>query len=70
MNCREHSLSIALGAGYLVCTGLSAWVKHGTWAYDFWMSLSGAFGGNFVLILLARKLWEKDSDPSKPPPEY
>jgi hypothetical protein len=64
---REHSLSIALGLGFVACTGMSLLHEPGTRWYDFWVSLSGAFSGGFVIVLLAIKLWERGSDPAKPP---
>ena len=61
----EHSLSITLFVGFLLCTAASAWVEHGTWIYDFWMMLAGSFGGSFLIVVLARFFWEKDSDPTR-----
>lgn len=67
--CYEHSLSLALGVGFIVCTWLSWICKHGDdWWSNFWMSTGGGFGGGVVIVLLARLFWEKDSDPTQPPP--
>jgi hypothetical protein len=67
----EHSLSLALIAGWIVCS-LIAWSlrwEESNFTYDWWLSNAGGFFGSAILIVLARKFWEKDSDPATPPPE-
>ena len=64
----DHSLSIALGAGFFLSTYLSSVVERGGWWYDAWMMVGGSFGGSFIIVVLGRPLWEKGSDPTKPPP--
>lgn len=63
----EHSLSLALGAGFALFAVVSAVVEHGTWLYDFAFMMAGSFGGSAILVVLATKLWERDSDPKEPP---
>jgi hypothetical protein len=63
----EHSLSLALFAGYLVAVGAEVFLPVGTWWYDRCTQLEGACLGGFVMVRCARAFWEKDSDPTKPP---
>lgn len=66
---KEHSLSITLFLGFALSAWLSKQFEHGTWGYDFWMMMAGSFGGSAILVVLATKLWERNSDPAKPPKE-
>lgn len=63
----EHSLSIVLGLCFVVCNVAFFLAEPGTHLYDFLNMLAGCFGGSFIIVVLARFFWEKDSDPAKPP---
>lgn len=63
----EHSLSIAMGIGFVVSCGLFFVVDQDSRWYDFFNMVASCFGGSLVIILLAQKFWEKNSDPSEPP---
>lgn len=65
--CYEHSLSISTFLGYLICQMLTLRYEAGSRPYDFWMMWSGSFHSACIIVILARVLWEKDSDPTKPP---
>jgi len=66
---REHSLSIALGIGFFASTAAFFACEPGGHAYDFWNAMMGGFGGNVVLLILARKFYERGADPTKPAEE-
>lgn len=65
--CYEHSLSLATGVGFVLCNVGFFWVEPGGHLYDFFNMLAGCFGGGFVMVVLARRYWEKGSDPATPP---
>jgi len=64
--CWEHSLSIATGVGF-VLANIAFFMVDAGHLYDFFNMIAGCFGGGFVMVILARKYWEKGSDPAKPP---
>jgi len=65
----EHSLSLALIAGWAIHSWLAWWVsedQNNFW-YDWNLMNAGGFGGSAILVVLAKYLWERDSDPATPP---
>jgi uncharacterized membrane protein YfcA len=65
----EHSLSIGLTIGAVICAflGYRQVGEADNFWMDFWVETYGSFIGNVFLLLLARFLWERNADPSQPP---
>jgi uncharacterized membrane protein len=65
----RHSLSIFLFGFSCATTLVSRYAtqENGGWPYDFWMGIATGSWVTLVLILAARKLWERGADPAQEP---
>lgn len=61
----QHSLSMMLLFGWLVCVVWSLFYAPGTRLYDFWLSLEGGFSGGAIMAIYARQFFERGSDPTR-----
>lgn len=69
MRWRDHSLTIALGLGFIVTDALTLFCKPGTRVYDQWLMLAGSFGGSWLMVVFAIPFYERKSNPQVPPEE-